>query len=90
MLSDPTVQPDIYHAAITALARIENTGASESDIVKRLRTDVSSPELPITQRLLALKSLPKGDAVLSVAELESMLNATSAADSTLADQLCWD
>ena len=80
MLSDPTVQPDIYHAAITALARIENTGASESDIVKRLKTDVSSPELPITQRLLALKSLPKGDAVLSVAELESMLNATSSAD----------
>lgn len=82
LLSDPSIQPEIYHATVTALARIENTKTTESDIVKRVRQDVSSPELPITRRILALKSLPKTDAKLSIAELESMLNATSGADTT--------
>lgn len=80
MLDDPALTPDIYYAVLTTLVRLDSESATEADLVKHLKKDITSPDTKPARRRLALDILPDRDHNLTVTELETLISAAAPAE----------
>ncbi len=83
LLKDRNLKPDVYYAALTALARFESENPTEPELVRRLKKDITSPGTLPAHRRLALEILPDRDRNLGAGELEPVIAATTDADTRL-------
>lgn len=72
-LADAGGSPAVYYGALTTLARLESAEATETDLIKRLRTEFQDETLPFARRRLALEIFPDRDRHLPVMEVAKLL-----------------
>jgi putative membrane-bound dehydrogenase-like protein len=80
LLTESTTKPEIYHACLTAIARIDKENPTENDILDRVKEDIDSADVPNTRRMLALQVLPNREQNLKASQLESIFNSANATD----------
>lgn len=76
-LKDSTLNAAGYYAALTTLARLDSADATETQLVKRLKQDLSDGDLPAERRKLALEILPDRDRNVTAAEVFSIFKVAT-------------
>lgn len=80
MFDDAALTPALYYAALTTLVRLESANPSESDLVARLKKDITNTATTPARRKLALDILPDRDRNLKVSDLDPIIKAATDAD----------